>query len=169
MKKKKAKVDLRAPKSDPLVSALPLNPAPAPLMLWVLECCFADGLECSTLLSKVPPLLLMEWEDSLSPILREGLQKIRWWERCFQKLHPITYDRFKKEERNLLDWKEVYGRCVRKSFYYGGNDRYDKENTIRGDSDRLEQRRLALISDSELICNRCSLSIIICSAMDGWC
>ena len=155
MKKKKAKVDLRAAKSDPPVSALPLNPAPAPPMLLVLECCFADGLECSTLLSKVPPLLLMEWEELLSPILQEGLQKIRWWERCFQKLHPVTYDRFKMDVHDLLlDWREFHRRSLRKSIYHGDNNGgHDKENNMRAvgsDGGGLEQRRVAVISDSEL-------------------
>jgi len=69
----------------PEVSQQPPSLPPPPMLL-LLECCFLESLECSSVLSQVPMHLLMAWEEeSCSLILREGLQRIGWWQKCFQK------------------------------------------------------------------------------------
>ena len=52
----------------------------------------------------------MQWEDdSVSVILKEGLQRIEWWRRCFQSVHPITHDRLVQLHGIVdVDWRALY-------------------------------------------------------------
>ena len=79
-------------------------------MLLLLRCCFLESLECSSVLSQVPMPLLMAWEEeSCSLILRKGLKRIGWWQKCFQKQHPFTNDRFHTilSSREAVDWRQL--------------------------------------------------------------
>jgi hypothetical protein len=64
----------------------------APEMLLVLESCFLDDIDCSDLLENVPIEVLLKWVLS-SCILLDGLNRMNYWERYFQKSYPLTYQR----------------------------------------------------------------------------
>jgi hypothetical protein len=68
-----------------------------PSLLLVLESCFLDDVDCSYLLFDVPVNVLMRWESEYSAILRDGLEKMNWWEKHCQQFYPTTYERLLKD------------------------------------------------------------------------
>ena len=82
-------------------------PAFAPQLLLVLESCFLDEIDCFQLLQeKVSLGCLLEWER-MSLVLRDGLEKINWWERYFEHHNPITYKRLVVAAQCSNDWRRL--------------------------------------------------------------
>lgn len=74
-----------------------------PPLLLVLESCFLDDIDCSSLLMDVPVNVLVRWESESSEILRDGLNKMNWWEKQFQQSYPATYERCLLLGRETID------------------------------------------------------------------
>src|SRR5690242_3438354 len=59
-----------------------------------LESLLLDGYDeaAQECLRKVSRNFLAQWEEN-SSIIKEGLERLSWWERTLSKEHPVTYQR----------------------------------------------------------------------------